>query len=127
MNTQLFPYRYDARFAAMWLPLGVIPGRDGGRNSSSASDIESSSSRHAPTPSVTATAAMASAATGSADDEPTTASGTRPPSRAADSHAQSNVSHESARNVGKADDAKGGDQVAVASIACSISFTKRAL
>lgn len=49
MNTQLFPYRFDARFAAMWLPLGVIPGRDGGRNSSSASDIESSSSRYAPT------------------------------------------------------------------------------
>jgi hypothetical protein len=42
--------RFDARFAAMWLPLAVIPGRDGGRNSSSASDIEWSSSRDAPTP-----------------------------------------------------------------------------
>jgi hypothetical protein len=26
---RFFPYRFDARFAAMWLPFGVIPGRDG--------------------------------------------------------------------------------------------------
>ena len=26
---QFFPYRFDVRFAAMWLPFGVIPGRDG--------------------------------------------------------------------------------------------------
>jgi hypothetical protein len=26
---QFFPYRFDVRSAAMWLPFGVIPGRDG--------------------------------------------------------------------------------------------------
>ena len=29
MDDQFFPYRFDARFAAMWLPFGVVPGRDG--------------------------------------------------------------------------------------------------
>jgi hypothetical protein len=26
---QFFPYRFDARFAPMWLPFGAWPGRDG--------------------------------------------------------------------------------------------------
>ena len=26
---RFFPYRFDARFAAMWLPFGALPGRDG--------------------------------------------------------------------------------------------------
>ena len=29
MDRQFFPYRFDARFAAMWLPFGAAPGRDG--------------------------------------------------------------------------------------------------
>ena len=29
MVDQFFPYRFDGRFAAMWLPFGAWPGRDG--------------------------------------------------------------------------------------------------
>src|SRR2546423_10683548 len=29
MADRFFPYRFDARFVAMWLPCGVRPGRDG--------------------------------------------------------------------------------------------------
>lgn len=31
MDDRFFPYRFDARFAAMWLPFGAVPGRDGVR------------------------------------------------------------------------------------------------
>ncbi|MCB1003157.1 MAG: hypothetical protein KDB35_03130 [Acidimicrobiales bacterium] len=29
MAVEFFPYRFDKRFAAMWLPFGARPGRDG--------------------------------------------------------------------------------------------------
>ena len=29
MDDRFFPYRFDARFAPMWLPFGALPGRDG--------------------------------------------------------------------------------------------------
>lgn len=29
MDDRFFPYRFDARFAPMWLPFGAVPGRDG--------------------------------------------------------------------------------------------------
>jgi hypothetical protein len=29
MEDRFFPYRFDPRFAPMWLPLGAWPGRDG--------------------------------------------------------------------------------------------------
>jgi hypothetical protein len=29
VNDRFFPYRFDLRFAPMWLPLGAWPGRDG--------------------------------------------------------------------------------------------------
>lgn len=31
MAETFFPYRFDRRFAAMWLPFGALPGRDGVR------------------------------------------------------------------------------------------------
>jgi hypothetical protein len=31
MPDAFFPYRFERRFAAMWIPLGVRPGRDGVR------------------------------------------------------------------------------------------------
>ncbi|MGH9290696.1 MAG: hypothetical protein ACRD0V_20765 [Acidimicrobiales bacterium] len=29
IGVRFFPYRFDARFAGMWLPFGALPGRDG--------------------------------------------------------------------------------------------------
>ncbi len=29
IDDYFFPYRYDLRFASLWLPFGVVPGRDG--------------------------------------------------------------------------------------------------
>jgi hypothetical protein len=29
VGDRFYPYRFDARFAAMWLPFGAVPGRDG--------------------------------------------------------------------------------------------------
>jgi hypothetical protein len=29
VDGRFFPYRFDARFAPMWLPFGAVPGRDG--------------------------------------------------------------------------------------------------
>lgn len=29
IGDRFFPYRFDARFAGMWLPFGALPGRDG--------------------------------------------------------------------------------------------------